>query len=230
MVAAGALGLGCPTYPGEPAEEEGEEVATAEAEADLPEEAEEEPPSPEADEGPEVGEGPGEDEGAADAEPEGAPEGDLEPEWHREDAGEPGDDGWFAASSTNGAFRIEVPGEFDDYELAPGDGEVLHVVQAQSEGVRYLAQCSEGGEPADEQLETMREELPRLGEVEEEVDIVHEGHEGTDLRLTAGVDTTIGVRTLALEDRLCQLVVEAQGTEYPQEAAERFRNSFAFDG
>lgn len=236
---AGAALAGCPTHPGEGANED----RAARAAADERESEERGDPEAvgEADEGAadtgrdgtdpaEETESPQPPERSAEGEPpteDDAPApGQLEPEMHRQDAGEAGADGWYEAASTNGGYRVEMPATFDDYEIAPGDGEVLHVLQASHNGIRYLAQCAEGGEPPQEQLETMRRDLPQLGDVHEESEIRHEGYEGHDLRLTGGVDTTVDVRTLALDDMLCQMVVEAHGEEFPAGDAERFKDSF----
>ncbi len=212
---------GCPTYSEESqrgsGEEDGAQVATGQEAAhadpdDAPGRAEDDRAA-------------GEDDEVADPQAE-AHGGALEPVMHRQRVDETGDDGWQEARSTNGGYRVEVPGAFDDYEMSRDDGEVMHVVQARAEGARFLAQCSEGGDPPAEQLDTIAEELPQLGNVQDDRAVSYQGHEGREIRLTAGANTTIAIRTLALDDALCQLVVEASGGPFPEEDSERFLESF----
>jgi hypothetical protein len=148
------------------------------------------------------------------------------PVMHREAAGEPDDTGWYEATSTNGRFRVEVPGAFDDYELSPEDDHLMHVVQAEHEGVHYLVQCSEGGDTPEEKLAMLEEQLPHIGEVEQQRRVRHAGGEGIEFRLSGG-GSTVSIRSLAFAHALCELIVEARDTAYPERDGARFMESFA---
>jgi hypothetical protein len=148
------------------------------------------------------------------------------PVMHREGAGEPDDAGWYEATSTNGGYRVEVPGAFDDFEVSPEEDHNVHVVQAENDGVRYLVQCSEGGETPQEKLAMIEEQLPLIGEVEQQRRVRHAGGEGIEFRLTDG-SSTVTIRSLALEHALCQMIVEARDMPYPERDGARFMESFA---
>ena len=218
MGAAAAALTGCPTYSEEarrgPADQaEGERGEDLEREARAAQGDAEEAPSPA---------------------PAGEPEAEPEPErsadpnapiMHRENAGEPDDSGWYAATSTNGGYSVEVPGAFDDYELAPNPDQVMHLVTAEHDGVRYLVQCSMGGESPRELLASFEAQLPQLGDIQQQRRVSQAGGEGLEFRLSAD-GSTISIRTLALEHALCQLMVEAQQTPYPERDGARFMESF----
>ena len=219
MMAAGALALaGCPTYSEESRRGAAgdEEVAravdrgaTEGAEDVLPIDDEPEEAAPEeAEPAPEPASEPG------------------EPTMHRQGAGEPDDTGWYAAASTNGGFEVELPGAFDDYEVAPDAEQVMHVVQAEHEGSRYLVQCSMGGETPQEKLAAIEEQIGMIDEVEQRRRVEHAGGEGVEFRLS-GQGATVTIRSLALEGALCQMIVEGPSATYPAREAARFMDSFA---
>ena len=135
---------------------------------------------------------------------------------HRAQAAEPIGDGWHRARSTNGGFSVELPVPFNDLVIR---GKTTDEVEMRS----YTVGAKTPGLLAWSATCVARRD-GKLGP---------EGRGAVSTGIEAlGTPTKAYQRTVALEDRTCVLIVEAQGTDPlpPEVDRNRFFQSFRSTG
>jgi hypothetical protein len=152
--------------------------------------------------------------------------------FHRQDAGEADNDGWFEARSTEGHFLVVLPAKFNDVtqiaDSREGERIINHAVGANtSKSVKYraLVMVSADQKPLPEnRLVTIDAKDPTLKDKRE---VEMDGHKGLELHF-ANAKSASKMRTFDSDGRRYLLMAEfpANADETLLEEVDKFLRSF----
>jgi hypothetical protein len=159
------------------------------------------------------------------------------PKIHRMHAGQPGQDGWYAARSTGGGFTVSTPTAFNDITVSRRDADGLlvttHMVASSDfAGGRYSASASSSAGftlPATA-IASYVETLSKLGEVRQKRSVRSDGADGMELEIKKE-KTVARYRIAQHRNVVYTLTVEVAGDAFPpasDAAAVKFFESFRF--